>query len=94
MVHKRSFEAQQKREAKRLLGVLNFNDQDLAEVIQTVTEQSINEMLEKKFGFVLPKVGRLVRYSLEGFELGEIRVDARGRGSLQQAPPPLLPRFC
>lgn len=92
MVHRRSEHAhqmrviqeEQKLQAKRLLRDLNFHDDELSEIVHTVNEASIFQLLHKHYGFVSKRVVDLVCGSLKEKERGEVRVDTRGRGSMQQ----------
>lgn len=77
MPHKRSMAARQRRAAKRLILNTARRDPHQAETICLLTPRQLMTKLQTKF-----KDG--VYEDAANCERGEILIDARGRGSLQQ----------
>lgn len=74
---------EQKLRARRLLSDMNFHDSELAEVVHTIEEQDIIKVIYKSYGFVDYGVVNLVCAGVKRFTRGMVRVDSRGRGSVQ-----------
>lgn len=82
MPHKRSVEARQKRDARHIILAGSFHDPHLAETVCRTSRQMILDRLRAKYGFIKPRVAWDV--FLADSEKGEVLIDARGRGTLQQ----------
>lgn len=89
MPHKRSVLGQQKRDVKQFIRALNFHDTEVAEIVFTVTQEALFTLLIRKYGFVHPKAADLFHQKIKPHVLGDVLVDKRGRGTLQQVPKPL-----
>lgn len=77
--HRRSLEARQRRDAKRLAMQSSFRDPEQAETVCIINTQTICEALQQKYGFV--------NMNTIDIERGEVLIDSRGRGTFQNIQP-------
>lgn len=77
--HRRSVKAQQRRDARRIVLEASFRDRDLAETVNRVKPNELITELRKKYSTIFVEVARV--------DPGEILIDSRGRGTLQQIQP-------
>ncbi len=79
MPHRRSLEARQRRDAKRLAMQSSFRDPEQAETVCIINTQTIYNLLQQKYGFV--------NMDAINIERGEVLIDSRGRGTFQNIQP-------
>lgn len=78
MPHKRSFEARQRRAAKRLILDMAYRDKAKAETINRLSVGEIVNHISRVFG------GRVHLGAVPRVEVGEVLADPRGEGSFQR----------
>lgn len=78
MPHKRSFEAQQRRAARRFVLEMAYRDKLTAETINRLDRSDLINYISKAFG------GRVHLGSIPMIERGEVLSDSRGGGSFQR----------
>jgi len=77
--HRRSLEAKQRRDAKRLAMQSSFRDSEQAETVCIINPETICNLLQQKYGFV--------NMDAVNIERGEVLIDSRGRGTFQNIQP-------
>jgi len=77
MPHKRSFEARQRRAAKRFIRLMAYYDRERGEVVNRLDRNAVIKFIMERFGAV--NFGAIPRV-----ERGEILYDSRGNGSFQR----------
>lgn len=78
MPHRRSFEAMQRRAARRLILEMAYKDRLRSEVVNRLSMAEIMDYLSKMFG------GRIHLGAVPKVEAGEVLADSRGQGSFQR----------
>lgn len=78
MPHKRSFEAKQRRAARKLIFTMAYRDRFGAETVNRLNMREIMDYISAMFN------GRVHLGAIPRVEQGEVLSDSRGRGSFQR----------